>query len=112
MHHRHPPHRRHRDPAPHPRFQLSPPFARIVLGGTVAIAVLSAGALVFGPISDLSVLQLAAGPHAHGASGALASVVVLAHTGRAWGPDAEQRQTAAASSAPITRIARRDTHGP
>jgi len=111
MHHRHPPHRRHRDPAPHPRFQLSPPFARIVLGGTVAIAVLSAGALVFGPFSDLSVLQLAAGPHAH-ASGGAPAPVVLGHTGRAWGADTQQRPTAAASSAPITRIARRDTRGP
>jgi hypothetical protein len=113
MHHRRHRHRhRRRDPAPRPRFQLSPPFARIVLGGTVAIAVLSAGALVFGPFSDLSVLQLAAGPHAHGASSAPASVVVLAHTARAWGADAQQRQTGAASSVPITRIARRDTHGP
>ena len=111
MHRRHPPHRRHRDPAPQRRFQLSPPFARFVLGGTVAIAVLSAGALVFGPFSDLSVLQLAAGPHAQDAGGTLASAV-LAHTGRAWGADAEQRQAAAAPSAPITRIARRDMHGP
>jgi len=110
MHHRHHPHRR-RDSAPQPRFQLSPPFARLVLGGTVAIAVLSAGALVFGPFSDLSVLQLAAGPHAQGAGGMPASAV-LAHTGRAWGPDAEQRQAADASSAPITRIARRDTRDP
>lgn len=109
--HRHHRHRRHRDPAPHPRFQLSPPFARIVLGGTVAIAVLSAGALVFGPVSDLSVLQLAADPHVQPSSGAPAPVV-LAQTGRAWGADTQQRQATAASSAPITRIARRDTHGP
>jgi len=103
-------HHRHRDPAPHPRFQLSPPFARIALGGTVAIAVLSAGAFVFDPFSHLSVLQLAAGPHAQ-ASGGAPAAIVLARTGRAWGADAQQRQAAAASSAPITRIARRDARG-
>ena len=109
--HRHHRHRRLHDPAPDRRFQLSPPFARIVLGGTVAIALLSAGALVFGPFSDLSVLQLAAGPHAQASGGALAPVV-LSHTGRAWGSDARHRQAAAASSAPVTRVARRDTRGP
>ncbi|MEP6874872.1 MAG: hypothetical protein ABI887_10950 [Burkholderiales bacterium] len=103
-------HRRHRDPAPPPRLQLSHPFARLVLGGTVAVAVLGAGAFVFGPFSDLSALQLAAGPNAQGASGAPAATV-LARTGRSWGAIAQQRQ-AAAASAPIARIARRDTHGP
>lgn len=105
-HHRH----RHRDPAPQPRLQFSHPFARVVLGGTVAIAVLSAGAFVFGPFSDLSVLQLAAGPHAQG-PGKAPAAAVLARTGRSWGAAAEERQ-AAAASAPIARLARRDTHGP
>jgi hypothetical protein len=103
-------HRRHRDPAPQPRLQLSRPFARIALGSTVAIAVLSAGAFVFGPFSDLSVLQLAAGPHARGPGNAPATAV-LARTGRSWGAAAEERQ-AAAASAPIARVARRDTRGP
>ena len=103
-------HRRHRDPAPPPRLHLSHPFARIVLGGTVAIAVLGAGAYVFGPFSDLSALQLAASPNAQGPSGASAAPV-LARTGRSWAATAQQRQ-AAAASAPLARIARRDTHGP
>lgn len=111
MHPRHHRHRR-RNPAPHPRFHLSPRFARIVLGGTVAIAVLSAGALVFGPYSDLSVLQLAAAPHVQ-ASGGAPVPVVLADAGRAWGAGARRRAaTAASSAAPITRIERRNTHGP
>ena len=103
-------HRRHREPARPPRLQLSRPFARYALGGTVALAVLSAGAFVFGPFSDLSALQLAAGPHAEGPSGAPAASV-LARTGRSWGALAQERQ-AAAASAPIARIARRDARGP
>ena len=91
--HRHQP---HREPVRPPRLRLVHPFARIVLGGTVAIAMLSAGAFVFGPFSDLSALQLTAGPHA---------------TGPANVPNAEQHQPAAAS-APIARIARRDAIGP
>ena len=103
-------HHRQRDPKPQPRLRLSHPFARIALGGTVAIAVLSAGAFVFGPFSDLSVVQLAAGPHAKGPNGAPAATV-LARTGRSWGASAQERQ-AAAASAPIARIARRDALGP
>ena len=101
---------RHREPAPPLRFQYRHRLACTVLGGTVAIAVLSASALVFAPFSDLSVLQLAAGPHAQASGGALAPVV-LARTGRAWGADGRHCQ-AAASSAPVTRVARRDTRGP
>ena len=103
-------HRRHRDPARPPRLQLSRPFARFALGGTVALAVLSAGAFLVGPFSDLSVLQLAAGPDAKGPGGAPAATV-LARTGRSWGALAQERQ-AAAASAPIARIARQDTRGP
>ncbi len=105
-------HHRHRDhhPAPPPRLQLSHPFARLVLGGTVAIAMLGAGAFVFGPFSDLSALQLAGGPHAKGPGGAPAATV-LARTGRSWGAMAQERQ-AAAASAPIARVARRDARGP
>ena len=103
-------HHHHRDPKPQPRLRLSHPFARIALGGTIAIAVLSAGAFVFGPLSDLSVLQLAAGPQAKGPRDAPAAIV-LAHTGRSWGAEAKARQ-AAASSTPITRLARRDARDP
>ena len=103
-------HRRHREPARPPRLQLSHPFARFALGGTVALAVLSAGAFVFGPFSDLSVLQLAGGPDAKSPSGAPATTV-LARTGRSWGAVARERQVAAAS-APIARIARGDARGP
>jgi hypothetical protein len=108
--HRHQRHHRPRDPARPPRLQLSHPFARFVLGGTVAIAVLGAGAFVFGPFSDLSALQLAAGPHAKGPGGAPAATV-LARTGRSWGAVAQERQ-AAAASAPIAQVAGRDTRGP
>jgi hypothetical protein len=103
-------HHRHRDPKPQPRLRLSHPFARIALGATIAIAVLSAGAFVFGPLSDLSVRQLAAGPQAKGPDDAPAAIV-LAHTGRSWGRDAQQRQAGAAST-PTTRLARRDARDP
>ena len=91
MHHRH----RRRDPAPPRRYQLCHPFARIALGSTVAIAVLSAGILVFLPFSDLSVQELAAGPHAKGP-----------------GKSPAEAHQAASESAPIARLARRDTRGP
>ena len=110
MHRRH----RHRDPAPAPRLQLSHPFARIVLGGTLALAVLGTGAFVFGPFSDLSEQQLVAGPQAQAPNGAPATAV-LARTGRSWAKEARQRQTAAsaaAASAPLAQIARRDTPSP
>jgi hypothetical protein len=81
-----------------------------VLGGTLALAVLGAGVYIFGPFSDLSVLQLAAGPYANGPGNAPAAAV-LARTGRSWRASAEQRQ-AAASSAPIARVARRDVRDP
>jgi len=104
-------HRRPRDPARQPRLQFTHPFARLALGGTVALAVLSAGIYVFGPFSDLSVLQLAVGPYATAGPDNAPAPAVLARTGRSWGAAAEQRQ-AAAASAPIARIARRDTRGP
>lgn len=103
-------HHHHRDPASRPHLRLSNPFARIALGGTVAIAVLSAGAFVFGPFSDLSVLQLAAGPHATTASGSAPAAILFAHSGRNWGEAAQQRQ-AAAASAPLARVARREEFG-
>lgn len=108
MHRRH---RRHRESTPPPRFEFGHPLARIALGSTVAIAVLSVGVYVFGSFSDLSAQQLAAGPYATGA-GNTPAPVVLARTGRSWGAAAEQRQ-AKAASAPIAKVARSDnTHGP
>ena len=104
-------HHRHRESASAPRYQIGHPLARIALGSTVAIAVLSAGFYVFVPFSDLSAQQLAAGPTAT-SSGSTPAPVVLARTGRSWGAAALERQ-AAASSAPVAKVARRDdTHGP
>ena len=96
-------HRRHHESTPSPRFEFGHPLARIALGSTVTIAVLSAGAYVFCSFSDLSAEQLAAGPRATGAGGAPAAVV-LARTGRSWGAAAEQRQAAAAASTPVASI--------
>ena len=105
--HRH--HHRHRESASSPRYQIGHPLARIALGSTVAIAVLSAGFDVFVPFSDLSAQQLAAGPHAT-STGNTPAPVVLARTGRSWGAAAEERQ-AAASSAPVARVARGNDAG-
>jgi|KBSSwiStaDraftv2_1062776.scaffolds.fasta_scaffold405329_1 hypothetical protein len=106
MHRRNPHHRlqRHEQPAPEPHLRIGHPFARFALGVTVAIAVVGAGAFVFGPFSDLSDQQLAAGPNAAGPDKAPAPII-YARTGRAWRSEAQQRVTAAAS-APIARVAR------
>jgi hypothetical protein len=85
-------------------------LARALIGSVGTAAILSAGVLVFGPFSDLSTLQLAAGPHATSASTSAPAPIVLAHTGRAWGAAAQQRQ-ATAASAPLARVARRDEPG-
>ncbi len=87
------------------RFPFDP--ARAAVGVIGTCAVLCAGLFVFGPFSDLSTLQLAAGPHATSASSSAPAPIVLAHTGRSWGAAALQRQ-AAAASAPLARVARRD----
>ena len=105
MHRRNPYHRLQRhEHAPEPHLRIGYPFARFALGITVAVAIVGAGAFVFGPFSDLSAQQLAAGPHAAGSDNAPAPIV-YARTGRAWRADAQQRVTAAAS-APIARVAR------
>jgi len=106
MHRRH----RHPDPARVPRLRPGARLARIALGVTVALAVLSAGFYVFVPFSDLSARQLAAGPHAMQAA-EVPAAIVRAHTGRAWGAAAVQRQAAAASK-PVAQVARRDTRDP
>lgn len=96
------------------RFQFAPAWARMAIGLTGTASVLSAGIFLFGPFSDLSALQLAAGPHATSATSAASAApapIVLARTGRAWAAAAEQRQ-AAAASAPLARVARRGRDEP
>lgn len=83
---------------------------RALVGTVGTTFILCAGAFVFGPFSDLSTLQLAAGPRATSASSRATASIVMAHTGRAWGSAAQQRQ-AAAASAPLARIARSDGLG-
>jgi hypothetical protein len=100
------------EPAPRKRassgarrdFRLSSPLRRVAVGATAAAAALAAAFSIFGPFTDLSALQLAAGPQslAIGPSGQL---LVMAPTGRAWGAEHERR-VAAASAAPIATLAR------
>lgn len=85
-------------------------LARAVVGTVGTTSILCAGAFVFGPFSDLSTLQLAAGPHATDAAASAPAAIVLSQTGRAWGAAALQRQTAAAS-APLARVARHEEPG-
>jgi hypothetical protein len=84
--------------------RLSWPMRRVAVGATAAAAALAAAFSIFGPFSDLSALQLAAGPQslAIGPSGQL---LVMAPTGRAWGAEHERR-VAAASAVPIATLAR------
>ena len=106
MHRRNPHHRLQRhERAPEPHLRIGHPCARFALGVTVAIAVVGAGAFVFGPFSNLSAEQLTAGPRAAGPDNA-PTPIVYARTGRAWRAQAQQR-VAAAASAPIAQIARR-----
>ena len=101
---------RHLESDPHARFELTPTLARAVVGTVGTAAVMCAGVFVFGPFSDLSALQLAAGPQATSAAGSQPAAIVMAQTGRAWGEAAQQRQ-AAAASAPMARVARREEVG-
>jgi hypothetical protein len=87
------------------RFPFDPTRAAVGVIGTAAV--ISAGVFVFGPFSDLSTLQLAAGPHATSRSASAPAPIVLTHTGRSWGAAAQQRQ-AAAAAAPLAQVARRD----
>lgn len=98
------------DDYPLRRWEAQGNLARALVGTVGTTAILSAGVFVFGPFSDLSTLQLAAGPHAIVAASSAPAPVVLAHTGRAWAAAAEQR-LAAAASAPLARVARRDEPG-
>ena len=92
------------------RFQFAPAIARAAFGVVGTAAVMSAGVFVFLPFSDLSTLQLAAGPHATDAAASAPAAIVLSRTGRSWGAAALQRQ-AAAASAPLARVALREEPG-
>ena len=89
------------------RFQFVPALIRVAIGLAGTASMTGAGVFVFLPFSDLSTLQLAAGPHATSTSSSAPAPIVLGHTGRSWGAAAQQRQEAAAS-APLARVARRD----
>lgn len=107
MHRRNPYHRRpsREFRPPEPRLRIGQPSARALLGLTVAIAVVGAGAYVFGPFSDLSALELATGPPGAVSADHPPTATIYARTGRAWRADAQLR-AAAAASAPIARVAR------
>jgi hypothetical protein len=90
--------------APRPSLRLSRALPRIAVGATAALAAVSATFFVFGPFSDLSAQQLAAGPHS-AARGADGKALVLATTGRSWGAEYERR-AGAASAAASPRLAR------
>lgn len=92
---------------PRARLELTPPLARALVGAVGTAAILCGGLFVFGPFSDLSTLQLAAGPQATAPAGSAPAAIVLGRTGRAWGAEAQQRY-AVAASAPLVRVARRD----
>ena len=102
---------RHFKSLPREHLELTRPLARRAVGAIGTAAVMSAGFLVFGPFSDLSTLQLAAGPAATQGAAATPAPIVLAPTGRAWGQAALQRQAAAAASAPLARVAKSDEPG-
>ena len=89
------------------RFQLAPTLARVAIGLTGTASTMSAGVFVFGPFSDLSTLQLAAGPHATDVAASAPAAIVLSRTGRSWGAAALHRR-ATAASAPLARVAHRD----
>ena len=103
--------RRFKSTTPRDRLELTRPLARRAVGAIGTAAVMSAGFLVFGPFSDLSTLQLAAGPAATQGAAATPAPIVLAPTGRAWGQAALQRQAAAAASAPLAHVANSDDSG-
>ncbi len=88
-------------------FKLTPTLPRVATGLTAAVAGVSAAFFVFGPFSDLSARQLANGPRGS-ALDSEGKPIVLAHTGRSWGAEAERR-AAAASAVPVARLARAST---
>ena len=85
-------------------FRLSPPLPRIAAGVTAGVASVAAAFCIFGPFSDLSALQLAAGPQSL-TVGSNGRPIVQARTGRSWGAD-QERRVAAASAVPLATLAR------
>jgi hypothetical protein len=85
-------------------FRLSPPLPRIVAGVTAGVASVAAAFCIFGPFSDLSALQLAAGPQSLTVD-PNGRPIVQARTGRSWGAD-QERRVAAASAVPLVTLAR------
>ena len=77
-------------------FRLSATLPRVMTGVTAAASVLAATLYIFGPFSDLSARQLAAGPHST-VMGPGNTPLVLARTGRSWGGGSQ--------SEPGTRLA-------
>lgn len=88
-----------------PHLQIIHPTLRVAVGIIASAAIVSGLGFIFGPFSDLSAMQLAAGPGASAADGSVAAIVT-ANTGRAWGSAALQRQ--AAASAPAMKLAMRE----
>lgn len=81
------------------RFQCSPALARVAIGLTGTASMMSSGVFVFGPFSDLSTLQLAAGPsHAIGTAISEAAPIVHANTGRSWAAYVQHRPSAVAAA--------------
>lgn len=93
----------HSEPVRSP-LRLSRALPRVAVGATAALAAVSAAFLMFGPFSDLSARQLAAGPHS-AAVGSDGRPLALAATGRSWGAE-YQRRASAGSAAPLARLAR------
>jgi hypothetical protein len=85
-------------------FRLSPTLPRVIVGVSAGAASVAAAFCIFGPFSDLSALQLAAGPRSL-ALGPGARPIVEARTGRSWGAN-QERPIAAASDVPLATLAR------
>jgi hypothetical protein len=86
-------------------YRLMPFAARLVTGGTAAFAALSACYGLFGAYSDLSAIQLAAGPRGT-QLGETHRSVLSARTGRGWAAAEAGRVEHAAGSAATTRVVR------
>ena len=84
-------------------FRLAPRVPLVAAGTTAALAAAAVLLFTFGTFSDLSAMQLAAGPHSS-ARDASGQPLVLARTGRGWG-GAARAGTSAPALAPV-RLAR------
>jgi hypothetical protein len=64
--------------------RLSATLPRLMMGAAAAATALAAALYIFGPFSDLSARQLAAGPNSM-ETGPDNKPLILARTGRSWG---------------------------